>query len=245
MGFFKKLILGGLGWSLFGPIGGLVGIVVASLFDGKDHENATKRIAADKTANNGNDFQIVLLVLFASVMKADGRVVKSELASVKRILLQNYGEDGALEALQILKRLLQEDIDVLQVATQCGVYLSYSARLQLLHMLFELAASDGEINSQEADLLRNIAQYMRLSEQDTASISAMFANQTNKDWAYEVLEIEPDCSDEELKKAYRRMAMKYHPDKVSNLGEEVKQNATEKFRRVKEAYDTIKKQRGI
>ena len=65
------------------------------------------------------------------------------------------------------------------------------------------------------------------------------------DSSYKILEIEPNCSDEDLKKAYRKMAMKYHPDKVSHLGEEVKKSAEEKFREVGAAYEYIKKQRGI
>jgi DnaJ like chaperone protein len=73
----------------------------------------------------------------------------------------------------------------------------------------------------------------------------MFATQTNPNWAYEVLELSPACTDDEIKKAYRRMGMKYHPDKVNSLGEDVKQSATEKFRKVKDAYDHLKKERGF
>ena len=86
---------------------------------------------------------------------------------------------------------------------------------------------------------------MRINDADLTSIAAMFTKQTNPDWAYQVLELSPNCTDDEIKKAYRRMAMKYHPDKVNFLGEEVRQNATEKFRKVKEAYDYLKEQRGI
>ena len=62
---------------------------------------------------------------------------------------------------------------------------------------------------------------------------------------YEVLGISPNATDDEVKKAYRRMAMKYHPDKVANAGEEIRQQATDKFRAINEAYEHIKQQRGI
>jgi DnaJ like chaperone protein len=67
----------------------------------------------------------------------------------------------------------------------------------------------------------------------------------DRDWAYKSLEIEPSATDEEIKKAYRRMAKKYHPDKVNELGEDVKKSATEKFRSINEAYESLKKQRGF
>jgi DnaJ like chaperone protein len=71
----------------------------------------------------------------------------------------------------------------------------------------------------------------------------MFVKET--DSAYKILEIHSSATDEELKKAYREMALKYHPDKVSHLGEEVREAAEKKFQTVTEAYETIKKQRGI
>ena len=63
--------------------------------------------------------------------------------------------------------------------------------------------------------------------------------------AYTILEISPSATDDEVKAAYRRMAMKNHPDKVATLGPEVQKAAAEKFRKIQEAYETIKKQRGI
>jgi len=69
--------------------------------------------------------------------------------------------------------------------------------------------------------------------------------QVDRDWAYKSLEIEPTATDDEIKKAYRKMAKKYHPDLVNELGEDVKKSATEKFRSINEAYESLKKQRGI
>ena len=140
---------------------------------------------------------------------------------------------------------MKQNINVAEVAAQCGLNLNYSVRLQLINMLFSVAAGDGNVVDPEVDVIKTIARYMRVADADLASIAAMFTKQSNSDWAYQVLEISSDCSDEDIKKAYRRMAMKYHPDKVNNLGEEVKQSATEKFRKVKEAYDYLKQQRGF
>ena len=248
MGLFKKIIAGGLGWTLGGPIGAIIGVVFASLFDSDksfEYQRVEDAGRTHKSNRGGNDFQVVLLVLMSAVVKADGRVVKEELSVVKRFLIQNYGEEGAREAWQILNQLLKQNIDVAEVATQCGLNLNYSVRLQLLSMLFSVAAGDGEVVDAEVAVINTIARYMHISDADLASIAAMFIKRSNPDWAYQVLELSSDCSNEEIKKAYRRMAMKYHPDKVNSLGEEVKQSATEKFRKVKEAYDYLKQQRGF
>ncbi|MBO5345457.1 MAG: TerB family tellurite resistance protein [Paludibacteraceae bacterium] len=248
MGIFKKIIAGGLGWTLGGPIGAIIGVMMASLFDSNknvDYQTIDNKDYRRSNSTRPDDFQVVLLILMAAVVKADGKVVKPELSVVKRFLVQNYGEDGARDAWQILNQLLKQNINIVDVATQCASNLNYSTRLQLINMLFSIAAGDGAVNTAEINVIRNIAYYMRINDADLTSISAMFTKQTNPDWAYQILELSPNCTDDEIKKAYRRMAMKYHPDKVNSLGEEVRQNATEKFRKVKEAYDYLKEQRGI
>ena len=248
MGLFKKIIAGGLGWAFGGPIGAIIGVALSSLFDSDnsfEYQKVEEKRHSYNSTRGANDFQVVLLVLMAAVVKADGKVVKDELSVVKRFLIQNYGEESAREAWQVLNQLLKQNIDVASVAAQCGLNLNYSIRLQLLNMLFSVAAGDGVVNDTEVAVIKTIAHYMRVTEADLASIAAMFTKQSNPDWAYQVLELESNCTDEDIKKAYRRMAMKYHPDKVNSLGEEVRQNATEKFRKVKEAYDYLKQQRGI
>ena len=120
-----------------------------------------------------------------------------------------------------------------------------SSRLQLIQMRYAVADADGDIVAVEAEMIATIARLMGISYADFKSIKAMFNTNVNKNWAYEVLELSPNCSDEEIKKAYRRMAMKYHPDKVANMGEDIKQSATSKFRKINEAYEFIKKTRDI
>ena len=78
---------------------------------------------------------------------------------------------------------------------------------------------------------------------DFHSVKAMFIKETNS--AYKILGIEPTATDEEVKKAYREMAKKNHPDLVNNLGEDVRQAAVKKFQEINDAYETIKKQRGL
>jgi DnaJ like chaperone protein len=123
--------------------------------------------------------------------------------------------------------------------------MNYSAKLQLIHLLFDIAYADGNIQANELSLIERISGIFRISSADFNSIKAPYNKQTDPVWAYKTLEIEPSATDEEVKKAYRRMAMKYHPDKVNNLGEDMKKSATEKFRSINAAYENIKNIRGI
>ena len=241
MSFFSKLIAGGLGFVLWGPIGALLALFLESQLFASKEEHVGKR---RHTATQG-DFRMSLLVLLAGVMKADGEVKKSELTLVKQYLVQIFGEDDALEALQLLKQVLQKDFEVEPIAIQVGMNMNSSSKLQLVHMLYSIAHADGEVVSAEEAMIANIARLMRLSELDVNSIRAMFQTQVNKDWAYEVLEITPNASNDDVKKAYRRMAMRFHPDKVATMGEDIKQSATEKFRKINEAYETVKKERNM
>ena len=243
MASLGKWIGGGLGWAFGGPIGALIGFAVGSMFDSSSVNISTNTIGSNRTTEG--DFKMSLLVLMACVMKADGKIMKAELDVAKKFLLANFGEQGALEALQILKNLLEQPIDEAQVAMQVNQYMNYSSKLELLHLLFDIAYADGEIHPSELAAIQRIAGIFLIDRLDFESLKAPYLKEVDRDWAYKSLEIDPTATDEEIKKAYRLMAKKYHPDLVNDLGEDVKKSATEKFRSINEAYESLKKQRGI
>lgn len=241
MANFTRWIAGGLGWAFFGPIGGILGFVVGSVVDGAQTQGKTGRIESGKTTTG--DFAVSLLVLIAAVMKADGKVLKSELDYVKKYFVQAFGEASAGEAIMMLRDILNQNINVRDVSLQIKARMDYSSRLQMMHLLFGVSNADGKVHPLELEILHQIAGYLGISSKDFDSIKSMFIE--NTDAAYKILEIEPSATNDEVKKAYRKMAVKYHPDKVSYLGEEFKNTANEKFKKVNEAYDKIKKERGI
>ena len=243
MGSLGKWIGGGLGWAFGGPIGALIGFTLGSMFDGTQISSTMTSIGSSHTTEG--DFKMSLLVLMACIMKADGHVDKAELAVVKKFLVSNFGEQGALDALHILKNLLEQDINEGEVAMQISQNLNYSSKLELLHLLFNIAYADGEVVASEMATIQRIANIFRIDRLDFESVKAPYMKLVDRDWAYKSLEIEPTATNDEIKKAYRNMAKKYHPDKVNDLGEDVKKSATEKFRSVNEAYENLKTQRGM
>lgn len=243
MAKFGKWIGGGLGFTLGGPLGALAGFFLGSFFDEADQLfNNQLPVSGEIKATQG-DYLFSLLVLITAVLKADGKYLKSELNYVKEFLYENFGEEGALQSLQILQSLKEQEINKTEICLQIKKYMDHSSRLQLIHFLFGIAASDGNLDPAELLCIKQIATALGISELDYQSIEAMFVPKT--DWAYSILEIEESAAPEEIKKAYRRMAVKYHPDKVSYLGPEIQKAANEKFQKVNEAYQLICKDRNI
>ncbi len=244
MAKFGKWIGAGLGAFAGGPIGAIIGFTIGSMFDGGQEvvKRGTRSGGYSQRTTTGG-YVMSLLVLVAAVMKADGKVLKSELDYVKKFMVHNFGEASAQEALRMLKDLLNQTIPVNEVCLQIKQNMNYSARLQLVHFLFGIAQADGHIDADEQKLITHICKQMGISTNDIESIQAMFVPNTESD--YKILEIDRTASSDEIKKAYRRMAMKFHPDKVSTLGEEVQNAAKEKFQKVNQAYENIKKERNL
>ena len=232
-----KWIGGGLGWAFFGPLGGMLGFMIGSLLEGNID---VKKIEGKTTTG---DFAVSLLVLVAAVMKADGKVMRSELDYVKEYFNRNFGYSTSVEAVKMLRDLLNQNIPLYDVTTQMKNKMDYSSRLQLLHFLYGISGADNIYDKKELEIIGIIADYLGIEEKDKSSIRAMFVPDT--DAAYKILEIEPTASVDEIKRAYREMAKKYHPDKVNYLGEDIKKAAEEKFRKVNEAYEKIKKEKGF
>lgn len=190
----------------------------------------------DRLSNNLN-------MLSAAVMRADGKVLKSELNFVKTFFHQQFGSNIAQRRISELKDLLKSNIQVQSICWELNQLVQPGSKSQILYFLFGIAQSDGNISSQEISLLTEIANALRISPAEFDRIRAMFVKDTSND--YSILGVEPNATDSEVKKAYRKLAVKYHPDKAAQMGPEYENNAKEKFQKIQEAYENIKKQRGI
>jgi len=234
---YAKWIGGGLGWAFGGPIGGILGFIFGTMVDGMQSGKFEYK------PTQSGDFSVSLLVLSAAVMRADGKVMKSELDYVRSFFARQFGPEIAANRIQMLQEILKQDFNLPEVCQQIGQHMDYPARLQLLHYLFGISAADNHYNPKEVEMVGTIAGFLGIDRQDYESIRAMFVKEI--DSSYKVLEINPEATDEEVKAAYRKMAVKYHPDKVEHLGPEIQKSAKEKFQMLQAAYDEIKKRRGI
>jgi DnaJ like chaperone protein len=238
---YTRWISGGLGWAFGGPIGGLIGFALGSVFESAT--NKQHSIGEGTGATTRGDFGLSFVVLTAAVMKADGKVLKSELDYVKTAFVKFFGVEQASDLITILRDVLKQDINLNQVTAQIKTNMNYDSRLQVLHFLYGTALSDGHIDESELRVIAQIAFGLGINDADASSIKNMYVEET--DSAFKILEVSPDATEEEIKKAYKKMAIKYHPDKVSYLGPEAQKQAEEQFKKLAEAYEKIKKLRNI
>lgn len=255
-----KWIGGILGFMTMGPLGGLAGFALGSLLDdnnglfGRTYE---KGQAEAEKYNEGqrNSFLFSMLVMASYIIRADGRIMHSEMEFVRRFLRVNFGEEAVSQGEHILLNLFeqrkqmdrQNPMAFKQTIQDCGAQmaanLSYEQRLQLLDFLVNIAKSDGNVCAAEIEALKEVALSMRLSIKEVESMLNLSGNSLEE--AYKVLEITPNATNEEVRAAYRRLALKHHPDRVATLGEDVKKAAEEKFQQINNAKERIYKARGI
>ncbi|WP_276866310.1 DnaJ domain-containing protein [Bacteroides heparinolyticus] len=255
-----RWIGGIIGFMAGGPLGALAGYALGYLFD-IDPTESSKGFYEDTTREKAtydgqrNSFLFSMLVMASYIIRADGRIMHSEMEFVRNFLRRTFGEAAVSEGQQILLNLFEQrkQMDeqnpmafkntIRDCGKQIATNLTYEQRLQLLVFLVEIAKSDGHVCNEEIEALKEVATYMGLSIKEVESMLNLGGN--SLEGAYKVLEINPTATNEEVRAAYRRLALKHHPDKVATLGEDIKKAAEEKFQSINNAKEQIYKARGM
>ena len=228
-----KWIGGVLGFITGGPLGALAGYALGSLFEhGLNEVNRQDTGQQERNSSEGqrNSFMFSLLVLASYIIKADGKVMHSEMELVRRFLRQNFGLGAMTQGEQILLKLFEEQ------------------RLQLLNFLVMIAQADGQVPAEELTALKEVTYHLGLSADELdqmLNLRSGASSASSLDDAYRVLGISPSATNDEVKSAYRKMALKHHPDKVAALGEDVRRAAEKKFQEINDAKERIFKARGL
>ena len=267
-----KWIGGFLGFMSGGPLGALAGIVLGSVFDSlldsvntpetqgtfdgqSGYESQTYGRQYSRQQNyegQRNSFLFSMLVLASYIIKADGRVMHSEMELVRNMLRQNFGEVARQQGDDILRKLFDEQKrvgaqqfrqTVMQCCQQIAHNMDYAQRLQLLNFLVMISQADGRVDASEVGAMKECAQWMQMSVDEVDSMLGM--GKDDLESAYKVLGVSPSATDDEVKRAYRRLALEHHPDKVSALGEDIRKAAEKKFQEINAAKDKIWKARGL
>jgi DnaJ like chaperone protein len=255
-----KWIGGIIGFMAGGPLGALAGYALGSLLDTDENTTYNRYGRESQTEKRGytgqrNSFLFSMLVMASYIIKADGRIMHSEMEFIRRFLRTTFGETAAKEGEQILLNLFEQSKQmnkqnplafkntIRDCGKQIAANLSYEERLQLLDFLIEIAKSDGTVCREEVEALKEVAIYMGLSAAEVESMLNLGGSSLEE--AYKVLEIESTATNDEVRAAYRRLALKHHPDKVATLGEDIKKASEEKFQNINNAKEQIYKARGM
>lgn len=233
-----------LGYMVYRIPGAVMGFLIGSFYDMMKGGQATVRTRTSGQSVSPADFELHLISLCAIVIKADGTVSRTELDYVRQYFVSTYGVNKANTIFRTFNDVIKSrEISAERICGTLRQRLRYEVRLQLLHFLFGIAGADGAVSVKENDKIREIAGYLNVNLRDFESIMAMFVK--SADNAYKILEIDSSASNEEIKKAYRTMVKKYHPDKVVTDNEAIKKGAEEKFKEVQKAYEDIQRERGF
>jgi len=235
------------GYFLFRFPGAILGFLLGSFIDNlSSGGSGAQTIFRNMTRQSVSpaDFELNLLSLCSIVIKADGTISQRELDYVRQYFVSTYGKEKANAIFRTFNEINKKhEISPQRICAFLNQRTRYEVRLQLLHFLFGIAQADGSVSTSEIQKIREIAGYLRVALRDFESIKAMFIKSANN--AYKILEIEKSATDDELKKAYRTMAKKYHPDRVNTENEAIKKGAEEKFKQVQKAYEEIQSERGL
>lgn len=239
MGLSGKLIGAGLGYFLGGPLGAVLGGVIghyvkdAPLGDGS--EGADPRIRQQQQELY---FVASLVGILTAMLKADGDVRPEEVQAVRRFFSERLGYRG--ESLDIVrdltKRFLRHGVDLDSLCRDVAARADYPTRLLLVECLLEVGMSDGRMDAAEQAVFDRAVGLLGISAADLSGLLAR--SRPHRD--FETLGVSRDASPEEIRSAYRELVKKYHPDRVTHLGEEFRELAHRRFLEVQEAYERIR-----
>ncbi len=232
-----------IGYLLFRFPGAIIGFFVGSFFD-DNKSSYTSVFGTQRQTVSQSEFELNLLSLCSIVIKADGKATQTELDFVRQYFVASYGKERANHVFRIFNEVVKKQgVSATEICAFFRQRTRYEVRLQLLHFLFGIAQADGKVTQAETDKIQELAGYLRIGHHDFESIKAMFVKAADN--AYKILEVSPDATNAEIKKAYRTMVKKYHPDKVQSQDEAIKKGAEEKFKEVQKAYEEIQRERGF
>ena len=251
-----------------GVIGGLAGYALGALFDsfvdeskdvksseyGSSASDSNRAYDSSQRRQEGerNGFLFSLLVLSAHVIQADGKIMHSEMNYLRAFLRQTFGEQAVTQGEGIVLRLFEyrkahgDSLWNSQIQAACRELSSAMPeghRLQLIAFLCGIAKADGRVLPSEVDAIRTVCLLLQIDA--GVADQSLALGGSSLDEAYRVLGLSPSATDEEVRRAYRDLVRKNHPDRVATLGEDVREAAKIKMQEINDAKDRIYKARGM
>ncbi len=197
-------------------------------------------------------FVYLLVHILVKIAQMDGHFTKAELATMTNFFQYNlhYDTDKMYWVKQLIRDARDADEDMNALLTEFKQKFAYEGRLILVELVYQIIYLKKPVVEDELRQARNIATFLQISSYDLRNIEAkyMYGRQQSSTTAaqfeeqyYAVLGLQQGADFIMIKKAYRKLSMQYHPDKVAHLGDEFKGVAEEKMKEINAAYDYFKK----
>jgi len=257
MGWLGKVVGGTIGFAIGGPIGAVAGAAFGHTLDKKEERYLSSKSIGpgfrDNRLSNNEEAQLTFFIaafsMLAKIAKADGRVSEREIRSVDDFMQNdlNLDTESKTTARNIFREAVnsQDQFDAFAMQFY-GVFRTQPRIIELMmDVLLRVSVADGNISPEEERLLFSAARIFNISDSAYSNLKKRYIKETNK--YYALLNCDEDATDQEIKKQYRKLVSEYHPDKIEAKGlpEEFVKFANDKFIKIQEAYDYIKKERGL
>ena len=240
-----------LGALLFSGLAGV--LIFIAIFWGFSYWIQKKVATYEQSQSEShNRFVWLLVQILVNIAKMDGQVTRDEVQTIQNFFQQHlrYSQTQMLWIKDLVKEAVTSSANLESLLAEFKTTFAYEPRLILLELVYQVLYTKASVPAAELQIARNIAQYLEISTYDQRTIEAKYhyrsqqhANQQQNREAqqYAVLGLETGADDEEIKRAYRKLSMQYHPDKVAHLGAEFQKIAEEKMKEINAAYDYFKK----
>lgn len=200
-----------------------------------------------------NTFVYLLVNILVKIAQIDGKVTRDEVKTIRHFFQYNlnYSQNQLFWIKELVKEALASTVSIESLLQEFKQKFAYQPRLILLELVYQVLYSNEKVSDAELQMARNIGEYLEISAYDQRSTEAKYragyrgtaepAGEISEDKYYAILGLSPGADFSEIKAAYRKLSMKYHPDKVGHLGQEFKEVAEEKMKEINNAYEYLKR----
>jgi len=250
MGWLGKVIGGTIGFAMGGPFGAVAGAVFGHAFD----SSGQKYIQADRgRLSQGEEAQMAFFLgafsMLAKLAQVDGRVSEEEMDSIEHFMVHDLqlNQQSRGVAITIFNTALQSPGTFQDFTRQFYDHFRFQPQLLdlMVDIMLRVSIADGVLSDSEEQLIQSAVRTFNLSDSQYSAIRSRYVSDVDK--YYAILGCSRSDSDDQIKGRYRKLVQEYHPDKIASKGlpEEFTRLAEEKFREIQQAYDAVKKERGI